>query len=543
RALLVLFLTASVTSGNAGYGWSSEDALGLYGWYTMLVYVASIPGGIFADKLLGQKKAVMLGGLLLCAGHGVLAVNALWAFYTGLGLIIAGVGFLKPNISTMVGGLYKQGDERRDLGFYIFYIGINLGAFAAGLVIGPLGENVNWHYGFGLAGIGMFIGQIFYMWGQKYLKGVGEAPERTAEMAGPSATNEPSMMSKLFKNKLALLVTLILLGKGVYLAVTGYFFNIYSEDHLGYGILLAVMSIFIGFGIVIYSELVGIERDRVKVLLLSFLVVIVFWGAFEQAGGLMNLYAKEKTNRMITLSLLNGIFIGGIGLLALYGIIQLIKKKSTAMYWLFGAVGLGVTFGLLRYLEIKTDPWEVPATVFQSVNSFFIFTLATAVGAIWLKRKMKGSEASSLFKMAIGVVIMGAGFFFMSAAYAQYESIGSSAMYWLLLAYLFHTLGELCLSPVSLSFITKLAPVKYASLMMGIYFAATGFGNKLAGELGSLSQSAGEFEIFTGIAITCIIFGLLIVALLKPLKRLTHGAEDLQKEENVKDGEKEPALA
>ncbi|MTI31103.1 MFS transporter [Cytophagales bacterium RKSG123] len=540
---MVLFLTASVTSGNAGYGWSSEDALGLYGWYTMLVYVASIPGGIFADKLLGQKKAVMLGGLLLCAGHGVLAVNALWAFYTGLGLIIAGVGFLKPNISTMVGGLYKQGDERRDLGFYIFYIGINLGAFAAGLVIGPLGENVNWHYGFGLAGIGMFIGQIFYMWGQKYLKGVGEAPERTAEMAGPSATNEPSMMSKLFKNKLALLVTLILLGKGVYLAVTGYFFNIYSEDHLGYGILLAVMSIFIGFGIVIYSELVGIERDRVKVLLLSFLVVIVFWGAFEQAGGLMNLYAKEKTNRMITLSLLNGIFIGGIGLLALYGIIQLIKKKSTAMYWLFGAVGLGVTFGLLRYLEIKTDPWEVPATVFQSVNSFFIFTLATAVGAIWLKRKMKGSEASSLFKMAIGVVIMGAGFFFMSAAYAQYESIGSSAMYWLLLAYLFHTLGELCLSPVSLSFITKLAPVKYASLMMGIYFAATGFGNKLAGELGSLSQSAGEFEIFTGIAITCIIFGLLIVALLKPLKRLTHGAEDLQKEENVKDGEKEPALA
>ena len=208
-----------------------------------------------------------------------------------------------------------------------------------------------------------------------------------------------------------------------------------------------------------------------KVMLLSFLLIIVFWGAFEQAGGLMNIYADEKTNRML----------------------------------------MG---------------FEVPASWFQSVNAFFIITLGTAVAGFWYKRKLKGKESSSLFKMAIGVIIMGWGFLFMTFASMEFDNSGSSAMYWLVLAYLFHTIGELCASPVALSFITKLAPLKYASLMMGAYFAATGVGNKVAGWVGEYSQSAGELEIFTGIAIFCTVIGLLVIALLKPLKRLTHGAED-----------------
>ncbi|MCF2875288.1 MULTISPECIES: peptide MFS transporter [unclassified Tenacibaculum] len=410
RALLVLFLTAAVTSDNPGWGWTESEAISLYKWYTTLVYLAAIPGGIIADKLLGQKKTVMLGGLLLCIGHGVLAIDAPWAFYTGLGFIIAGVGGLKPNISTMVGGLYGKGDDRRDKGFTIFYIGINIGAFLAGIIIGQLGENVNWHYGFGLAGIGMFIGQIIYMWGQKYLKGTGNfigAKEATLEEK--EAMNRP---------------------------------------------------------------LTNIEKDRIKVMLLSFLIVIVFWGAFEQAGGLMNLYAKSKTDRM-----------------------------------LFG--------------------WEVPASYFQSVNAFFIFTLGILVANFWIKWGRKGKESSSLFKMATGVIIMGLGFVFMSFASSQYETTGTSGMYWLVLAYLFHTVGELCTSPVSLSFITKLAPVKYASLMMGAYFAATGLGNFVAGTIGEQIKNFSELQLFTGITIFCVIFGLLIIALLKPLKRLTHGAEDI----------------
>lgn len=458
RAILVLYLTAQARADNPGMGWLDADALALYGWYTMLVYLASIPGGIIADKFLGQKKAVMVGGLLLCLGHGILAVEALWAFYSGLALIIAGVGMLKPNISTMVGGLYAQGDERRDKGFTIFYIGINVGAFLSALIVGYVGENIGWHYGFGLAGIGMLLGQMVYVWGQKYLTDVGNLVIESSD------TNSPNLITDIFKN------TNSIIGFSGMLILAVYMF--YSSGW-AYGLLFFGLAFAVGVGAVIYNDGNQVEKDRTLVMYLSFILIIVFWGAFEQAGGLMNLYAEQKTNRML----------------------------------------LG---------------FEVPASWFQSVNAFFIITLGTAVAGFWYRWKMKGKEASSLYKMALGVIIMGVGFLFMSAASKEFDANGSSAMYWLVLAYLFHTVGELCASPVALSFITKLAPVKYGSFMMGAYFAATGLGNKVAGTLGEAAQSAGEFQIFTGIAIFCSVIGLIVILLLKPLKRLTHGAEDLQ---------------
>ena len=408
RALFTLFLVAETTGRNAGFGWSNEEALALYGWYTMLVYVSSIPGGWIADRFLGQKKTVMLGGALLCIGHAILAFDSETSFYVGCFFIILGVGCLKPNISSMVGGLYKPKDERRDMGFYIFYMGINIGGFLAPILCGYIGENISWHYGFGLAAIGMFVGQAVYIWGQKFLVHVGNLISRKDE-----------------KNKEML-----------------------------------------------DRPLSSVEKDRIKVLLISFLLIILFWAAFEQAGGLMNLYASQKTDRDF--------------------------------------------FGL----------FVVPASVFQSVNSFFIIILATAVGGFWVRWRRKGKESSSLFKIAIGFIIMALGFSFMSAASLQYESNGSSAMYWLILAYLFHTVGELCSSPVSLSFITKLAPLKYASIIMGLYWAATGLGNKVAGLIGEASQNLGEFEIFTGIAVIWSLIGICIILALKPLKRLAHGAED-----------------
>ena len=410
RAILVLYLVAESTPDtiNPGLNWETGAALSLYGTYTMLVYVASIPGGWIADNILGQKKSVLYGGILLVLGHSILAVEEMWAFYTGLGLIIAGVGMLKPNISSMVGGLYSQGDVRRDDGFIIFYIGINVGAFLSSLIVGYVGETYGWHYGFGLAGIGMTLGLLQYLYGQKYLSQVGD-------FIGDNKSDE---------------------GKDV-----------------------------------LKKPLTSIEKDRLVVLFLSFILVIVFWGAFEQAGGLMNIYASEKTDRL---------FMG----------------------------------------------WLVPASWFQSLNAMFIIFLGTTVAGYWAKRKLKNQLSSSLFKMIIGLIIMGTGFFFMSAAATQYESQGSSAMYWLVLAYLFHTIGELCISPVALSFITKLAPLKYASLTMGVYFAMTGFGNKLAGILGEASQSMGEFTIFTGIAIFCVVFGCLVLLFRTKLEKLTHGAED-----------------
>jgi len=375
RGLLTIYIATSATqviNEGPGLGWSGKDALWLYGWYTMLVYVMSIPGGILADRVLGQKKTVMLGGFLLVAGHGTMAIPTESAFFTGLALIILGVGALKPNISTMVGGLYPPGDERRDKGFTIFYIGINIGAFAASISVGLVAYQWGWHAGFGLAGIGMLLGQIVYIAGQKHLRHVGnfigksENPEEKAAMKRP---------------------------------------------------------------------LTKIEKDRVIVLVLSFLIIIVFWSAFEQAGGLMNLYTDVKVDRMI-------------------------------------------------------GSWEVPTAVFQSLNAGYIIILGMFVAMFWVWWKRKGKESSSLFKMALGTIIMGLGFVFMMFASkeASAESFGKASMFWILMAYLFHTIGELCASPVSLSFITKLAPLKYASIMMGLYFAATGFGNKLAGSIGEASQ-------------------------------------------------------
>lgn len=376
RGILVLYIVASSSGADPGMGWNYKDALTLYAFYTMAVYVASIPGGWLADKVLGQKRTVMLGGFLLVLGHGILAIPQDWAFFTGLVLIVLGVGGLKPNISTMVGGLYPAGDARRDSGFTIFYIGINIGALLAGIVVGLVAHYYGWHYGFGLAGIGMLLGQIVFIWGQRYLKGVGEFT------GGDKATPEERAAAK--------------------------------------------------------RPLSKIEKDRVIVLLISFLIIIVFWGAFEQAGGLMNLYTDTKIDRHVG-----------------------------------GASG-----------------WEIPAAVFQSLNSAYIIIFGTLVGAFWIWWKNRGKESSSLFKMAIGTIIMGAGFIFMvfAAQEASSEHFGKAALIWIFLAYLFHTIGELCTSPVALSFITKLAPVKYASLLMGLYFAATGFGDYLAGTIGSYSQ-------------------------------------------------------
>ena len=460
RAILVLYLVGEVGIENAGLGWSNEDALALYGWYTMFVYVASIPGGIIADKIIGQKKAVFVGGMLLVAGHSVLAVEAMWAFYTGLTLIVMGVGMLKPNISTMVGGLYpKHEQDKRDMGFYIFYMGINLGAAASALIVGYIGETIGWHYGFGLAGIGMAIGQLTYWYGQRYLTHVGNL---VIDERDESEKTDGNLIFSIFKSNNSIVGFIITFALGMFI----WLFN----GSLDYGLLVMGLAFAVGVGIVVYNDGNEIEKDRILVTYLSFLIIIVFWGSFEQAGGLLNVYAKQKTDLLI------GNFL-------------------------------------------------VPASWFQSVNAIFILIFATVVGSFWVWWKNRKKESSSLFKMAIGVIIMGWGFFFMSAASLQYDVEGLSSMHWLVLAYLFHTIGELCASPVALSFITKLAPDRWMAFMMGAYFAATGLGNKVAGLLGESATEMGEFAIFTGIAVFCTIFGLLVLLIIKPLKRLTHNAE------------------
>ena len=306
----------------------------------------------------------------------------------------------------------------------------------------------------------MVLGLVNYLYGQKYLLGVGDfIPSKNDK----SEVSYGQLYSKLFSSPKQLVFSGLLLLASAF----GWY-----KLGWGYGLLFLFLTSITSLLMMIYKELDSqIFKDRFLVLLLSFIMVIIFWGAFEQAGGLMNLYTETNTDRNF--------------------------------------------FGL-----------EIPTVMFQSLNAGFIILLATLIASIWAKRKLKGKEASSLFKMALGIVIMGFGFLFMVFAVMEFEKSGTSSMIWLVLAYLFHTIGELCISPVALSFITKLAPAKYASLMMGVYFAATGLGNKVAGIVGESASDYGELTIFAGILIFTVVIGLLFIALLKPLKRLVHGAED-----------------
>jgi POT family proton-dependent oligopeptide transporter len=411
RAIFVLYLAAKATGLNPGVGWEKADALALYGWYTMMVYVLAVPGGIIADRYLGQKKTVMLGGFLLCIGHFILAIDSLTSFYVGCIFIVLGVGALKPNISSMVGSLYRKDDPNRTKGFTLFYIGINIGAFAAPLLVGYVGETISWHYGFGMAGIGMLIGQIVYIKGQKYLKGIGDFVPKQVDPNSGKRLKEP---------------------------------------------------------------LTKIEKDRMVVLGLTFLIAIIFWGAYEQAGGLMNLFTRDSVNRSL------------------------------------GA-------------------FTVPTSWFQSLHAFYVILIGVPVAFLWNQLRKRGKPSSTVFKMGVGTIITGLGFIFLAkAAYdASVLTSGKASMLWILAAYLLHVVGELSISPIILNFITKLAPIKYVSMMMGLYFCASGFGNKLAGIVGGAAfEGSSELEIFMSIFVFCVLFGLLLIVFVKKLNALTHGADE-----------------
>ena len=542
RALLVLFLVADISDpDNPGFGWSEKEAYSLFGWYTMMVYVCAILGGILADKFIGRKKSVVLGGFILILGHSILAFPGMFTFYTGIILIILGVGALKPNISTIVGELYSANDKRRDEGFVIFYIGINAGAFLSGLIIGVIGETYGWHYGFGLAGIGMFFGQLVFMLGRKHLIGVGEKPN----LEDDNSSSLGDLLSRLIKSGKGLGLTVSI---ATISSVLAYFYAT-GNDKIGYALLGTFYGVIGGVLFMIYREINKIEKDRFVVLLLCFFISIIFWGAFEQSGALINIYTNNKIDRTLSLWIIDLIFIGGGLWLLFSAIMRHIKKIDTSIIFYGLSALVFVIYGLLRTFEF-THPYEVKTTVFQSVNSFFIMIFGTASVSLWVWIRKKGWEYSAIFKMAVGTIILGIGFSFMTIAAKEtvITENGLANVSWLILAYLFWTIGELFISPVTLSFVTKVAPVKYVSILMGVYFAITGLGNKLAGVIGEISTEMVESSVSEGVKIGlseveatanahsalfmyilagCIGFSMLIIVFLKKLKSLTHGAEEL----------------
>ncbi len=409
RAILVLYLTATTVEG--GLGWEMAESLSLYGTYTGLVYLTPLIGGYIADHFLGQRRAIVLGGGLMVLGHFLMAYQVDWAFYTALGLIIAGNGFFKPNIATMVGGLYKEGDPRRDAGFTIFYMGVNAGAFLAPLVCGWLAQEYGWHYGFAAAGVGMVIGQIAFMLAAR------------AGVFGQLGVDPGEKVSKRAGNGLKP-------EKGL------------SKE----------------------------ETDRVAVIFTLAVFVIFFWAGFEQAGGYMNLYAQDFTDRV-----------------------------------LFG--------------------WEVPAAWFQSLNPLFIVLLGPVMSELWIRMGQRGKDPVTPVKMATGLFLLGFGFLFMIGSALQQgdAEVARASMMWLVLTYLFHTVGELCLSPVGLSMVTKLAPVQYAAMLMGTWYLSNAAANKLACFVGAMLGEIGPITLFGTLAGVVIFISFVLFALAKKLAWMMHG--------------------
>ncbi|MGV3509698.1 MAG: peptide MFS transporter [Sphingobacteriaceae bacterium] len=479
RVLFVLYLTAELAQG--GLGWSRENAAMLYGWYTGLVYITPILGGIIADRFWGFKKAIIVGAGLMTLGHIVLAIDAVPAFYAGCVLLIMGNGFFKPNISSMVGQLYPEGSPLKDSAYTIFYMGINVGAFLGILLCGYIGETVGWHYGFGLAGIFMFFGLLQFYFAKKYFGVMGEKPIKEDTSVTNAVNNEP---------------------------------------------------------------LTKVDRDRLIVIAVFSFFTIFFWLAFEQAGSSMNLYARDYTDRTLapgfaanTFKIINTI-VTLIPLAVLTWLWINMFKKVRAEYPLT-VISMGVSvvtiWGLAVWMlnrQYSAEALEIPASWFQTLNSLFIVLLAPLFSTLWVKLSGTKFSPGGPVKFSWGLLLVAIGFaalVFGSMNIPAGAATAKVSIVWLCLAYLFHTMGELCVSPVGLSYISKLSPKKFVAMMFGIWFVASALANYIGGFMASFMDRISEesslsnffliFVIATGVA------GLLLLLLNRTLRKKMHGIE------------------
>jgi proton-dependent oligopeptide transporter, POT family len=469
RPLLVLFMAAALVDG--GFGFSRDQASAIVGIYGFSVYLASLPGGWIADRLLGLQRAIFIGACFITAGHLCIGLSGFAGagagklfFFLGLVLIVMGTGLLKPNISAIVGDLYPEGGSRRDAGFSIFYMGINTGAFAGQLITGYLGEKVGWHWGFGAAGFGMLLGLIvFSMTRGKTLRGIGVEPTRHAD---------PVVQSRQERSvKIATVVGLAIVALVFLLAATGTItIDAQVVGRYLVNITLVMVTLFFAY-VFIAGGINTDEKKRVGVIFVLFIFAIVFWGAFEQAPTSLNLFARDFTDRNI----------GG---------------------------------------------FEMPATWFQSINSFFVIALAPVAAWVWLSLGRRNRDLSSPGKFAFGLAMAGVGFLLMIWAAKKVVTGGAGTLvspWWLVGSYFFQTVGELALSPVGLSSMTKLSPRKFVGQMMGIWFTASALGNLIGGLVGGhvdpekLEQMP---ELFTRTAGSLFIAAVVLALLAIPIRRM-----------------------
>ncbi len=494
RALLVLFLTSSIM--DEGWAWDRQEALILYGWYIGLVYVTPIFGGLIADKLLGYRNAVVWGALVMTLGHASMALEGFtdMFFYLGLLLLIIGNGLFKPNISSIVGQLYKTEDKEKDAGYTIFYMGINAGAFLGILLCGYIGENIGWHWGFGLAGIFMFFGMLQFYYAQKIFGDIGLKPTKEIDYVDQKTI------------------------KGEVQDAGGKKFKDESPEKK--------------------TEISAkVKGDRILVISVFAFFTIFFWWAFEQAGGSMTIFAADYTDRVLvgdgalTFKVINSI-ITIVPLLVITYVLFMLFKQTFSTYAksnLFLGTSFVLVWGIvifILYREFMAEASEVPASWFSVLNSLFIILFAPIFSKIWESKL----NPSGPVKFGIGLILLGIGFgalAYGASGIPQGAQVASVSMLWLVLAYFFHTIGELCVSPVGLSYVSKLSPPKLVGLMFGIWFMANFLAGILGGYTGGYIDYISEnysmavfFLIFTSIP---ILMGLIMIGINKFLVKKMHG--------------------
>jgi POT family proton-dependent oligopeptide transporter len=546
RALLVIFLTAGLMGDNPGWAWERENALALLGTYASLVYLTPIIGGYIADRIIGFRAAVVIGALLMTLGHASMAVETPLFLYIGIAFLIFGNGFFKPNMTSIISQMYEGHEEKKDGAYTIFYMGVNAGAFLGIMLCGYLGEKVGWSYGFGLAGVFMFLGMLQFWLAQPIFGDIGKKPIKEEKLDDdveikPHDRKVPFTLFDKLMIGISAAIALVWVLNDPISKIGGYNMFQFQVGVLS-GANFLILLAFGMFLIVLISRILRyttIVRDRLIAVAIFAFFTVFFWASFEQAAGSMAIFARDYTQREIagmgaTIFKWVDTIITVVPLLIISWVLYKLFTKTFSRIARSNVV-LGISFVIIWGIvifklisEFSATGTEVPATWYSILNSLFIITLAPLFSKWWESKY----NPSAAFKYAFGLVLLGIGFAFLAFGAAnipQGAKVASVSMIWLILAYLFHTLGELCLSPLGLSYLSKLVPARMIAFMFGIWYLAIAIGNKLAHYAGSLIDPITEqyslstfFLLFTFVPIGAGV----LVALLHPvLKKLMHGVK------------------
>ncbi len=549
RAILVIFLTGVITGENPGWGWSTEAALSLLGTYALFVYLTPLVGGWLADKKIGYRMAVVIGALLMTLGHASMAIETPTFLYIGIALLIVGNGFFKPNMTSIISKMYEGHDEKKDGAYNIFYMGVNAGAFLGIMLCGWVGEKVGWSYGFGLAGIFMLLGMLQFYYAQPLFGTIGDKPTKqeveSAEDAEAALDQKAGEKLNPFLTIDVILMVIFTISALIFIIndplnkigdIQALNFTIAGMgDSLFFALVAAVT--FILLLIIRIPRYVTIERDRMIAFAIFCILTVFFWAAFEQAAGSLPIYTRDFTNRLLeggaatTFKIVDLIVTVVPLAIITYVLLSLFRKTFNRIG--FSNIILGFSFLIVwaiviykLYTEFQSTETEVPVTWFAILNSLFIIMFAPLFTKWW---DSKYNPPASV-KYFLGLFLLGVGFAFLAFGAMSVPAGAKSAslsMAWLVLAYLFHTLGELCLSPMGLSYLSKLIPARMIAFMFGVYYLAIAIGNKLAhyvgGDIEKITEEyslSGFFLIFT---IVPIVLGIIALLLHPLLKKLMHG--------------------